>query len=125
LAASHQDDLVRLQSAHQQALQQAHALAQQVQSTLSAKESELQQFSIEVRTTLDAKEAELQRMAADARQALQAQATQSDALSRELAALQQRLAQSESELRAVLSSRCWRWTAPFRRGGRNVASGLG
>jgi LmbE family N-acetylglucosaminyl deacetylase len=103
---------------------------------LQAKEAELQRFSIEVRHALDAKEAELQRVAADARQALQAQATEhqsqqelmkqshaavQEALSREISALQQRLEQREADLRAVLASRSWRWTAMLRRGGEPLA----
>jgi hypothetical protein len=89
-----------------------------------------------VRHALDAKEAELQRVAADARQALQAQAAEQqtqqermqqahaaaqEALSREITALQQRLEQREADLRAVLASRSWRWTAMLRRGGAPLA----
>jgi hypothetical protein len=98
-------------------------------SALDAKEAELQRFAQDVQLTLDAKEAELQRVASDANQALQAQharltqqhAAALDALSRELAALRAQLMQRESELRAVLASRSWRWTAALRRGGLPAA----
>ena len=111
-----------------------------------AKEAELQRFSLEVQRTLDAKEAELQRVAAQAHHALQAQSTAQqalrermaqehaaalDVLSRELATLRHQISQAEaersqreSELRAVLASRSWRWTAALRRG-PGVARDLG
>jgi hypothetical protein len=87
---------------HQQAAE--HALQMQ------AKETELQR-------ALDAKQAELQRASAESQSALQALRVSNEAAHRDLAALQQRLSHREAELRAVLASRSWRWTAPLRRGG--------
>jgi LmbE family N-acetylglucosaminyl deacetylase len=115
---------------------QLHLRAAEHAQLLQAKEAELQRFGLEVQRTLGAKEAELQRVAADANQALQAQRAEQeaqqarlaqqhaealDALSRELAALRAQLMHRESELRALLASRSWRWTAPLRRGGLPAA----
>ena len=138
-AAQAQRDLDASQALlHLQAAEHAHQL--------QAKEAELQRFSLEVQRTLDAKEAELQRVAAEAHHALQAQSTAQqalrermaqehaaalDVLSRELATLRHQISQAEaersqreSELRAVLASRSWRWTAALRRG-PGVARDLG
>lgn len=114
---------------------QLHLSAAQHGRLLQAKEAELQRFGFEVQRTLDAKEAELQRVAAEANHQSTAQqalrermalehAKVADALSREIANLHKQLHQRESELRAVLASRSWRWTAALRRG-PGVARDLG
>jgi hypothetical protein len=125
---------------------QAQQFAAQSQRDLDAAQAQLHLQAAEHARQLQAKEAELQRVAAQAHHALQAQsaaqqalrermaqehAAALDVLSRELATLRHQISQAEAErsqrefeLRAVLASRSWRWTAALRRG-PGVARDLG